>query len=97
MQGKGKLVLANQTTYTGDFFENKLHGKGKYEWPDGSVYEGEVTNGLRNGRGKFISPGYEAVYEGECNIVFLKQISLSPQLLGCPSKGRLARSRNATF
>lgn len=35
MEGKGKLILSNQSIYEGKFRNGKKNGYGTYTWPDG--------------------------------------------------------------
>jgi hypothetical protein len=38
--GKGKYVWNDNSSYNGEWFENKINGWGEYLWPDGRRYEG---------------------------------------------------------
>ena len=62
--GKGTFTWSSGTTYSGDFYCNRITGKGRYDWPDFSWYEGDVVNGIREGEGEFESPDGEARYNG---------------------------------
>ena len=40
MCGLGKLSMADNSVYEGEFVDSKFHGKGSLTWPDGSRYDG---------------------------------------------------------
>lgn len=46
MEGKGKLILSNQSIYEGEFRNGKKNGFGTYTWPDGKQYKGKWKDDL---------------------------------------------------
>jgi len=63
--GVGTLyTYDSQTTYTGNFFNDKPHGKGKEEYSDGTFYLGDFREGRMTGKCKFIFKD-GGVYKGD--------------------------------
>jgi len=52
LNGKGKVVDSNGTTYEGFFENDSLNGTGKITFKDGTTYEGDFHNDSLNGTGK---------------------------------------------
>lgn len=46
-------MWADESKYTGDFFNNNIEGEGVYEWADGRMFEGEWKNNKMHGKGIF--------------------------------------------
>ena len=53
--GKGKCKYADNSTYIGDYKDDKRHGKGSFEWPDGRKYTGECEKNKLHGAGIYIN------------------------------------------
>jgi hypothetical protein len=53
-KGKWKKVSATkgrQTTFDGEYFQDKKQGEGRFEWESGNVYEGSFLQDDRHGFG----------------------------------------------
>ena len=53
MEGEGKVLFANGSTYVGSFRADMMHGKGILHGCEGSVYDGEFNDDARHGHGRF--------------------------------------------
>jgi len=64
MYGKGSMVFANKSRYTGGWKNGIQHGWGILTNPDGSTQEGTWKGGKLTGEGKLQYPDSTTLYEG---------------------------------
>ena len=64
--GQGKLILADQVYYEGNFKDGEFDGLGFYRTKN-YTYKGQFINGKKSGKGKMENFGRKSVYEGEFN------------------------------
>ncbi|PWJ41855.1 hypothetical protein [Sediminitomix flava] len=50
--GKGTLILADSSNYTGYFVQGKMQGNGTYKWANGNEYKGYFYDDQPNGQGE---------------------------------------------
>ena len=50
-EGKGKLIVINESEYIGNFMKGKKIGLGTLKYENGDIYNGEFNNDLYNGTG----------------------------------------------
>ena len=62
--GRGKLILADQSYYEGNFKDGEFDGSG-YLRTRNYTYKGQFTAGKKNGKGKLESFDTKSIYEGE--------------------------------
>ena len=62
--GQGKLILADQSYYEGNFKDGEFDGFGFYRTKN-YTYKGQFINGKKNGKGKMENFSTKSVYEGE--------------------------------
>jgi len=62
--GYGKLILADQSYYEGNFKDGEFDGSGYYRTRN-YTYKGQFTAGKKNGKGKLESFNTKSIYEGE--------------------------------
>lgn len=62
--GKGKLILMNQSTYEGDFKNGLFHGQGVLK-SNKFIYKGQFVNGKREGFGHNEDLIKHVIYDGE--------------------------------
>jgi len=62
--GQGKLILADQCYYEGNFKDGEFDGNGFYRTRN-YTYKGQFIAGKKNGKGKLESFSNKSVYEGE--------------------------------
>ena len=52
--GQGTMVFSDESKYTGEWKEGKLHGRGSMVFADGSKYEGDFKDGEMTGHGIYV-------------------------------------------
>ena len=62
--GKGKLILADQSYYEGDFKDGEFDGNGYYRTRN-YTYKGQFLAGKKSGKGKMECFSSKSIYEGE--------------------------------
>ena len=65
--GHGCLLMADGSSYTGDFAatSGEMTGTGRRTWADGSYYEGEFVDGEAHGTGRHMDATTRAFYNGD--------------------------------
>ncbi len=58
----GKYILNNQSSYEGNFKDDKMHGKGRFKWSESKIYDGEWKENCLCGYGVFKKSG--KLYKG---------------------------------
>jgi len=62
--GQGKLILADQSYYEGNFKDGEFDGNGFYRTKN-YIYKGQFIAGKKSGKGKMESFSTKSIYEGE--------------------------------
>ena len=62
--GHGKLILADQSYYEGNFKNGEFDGMGYYKTKN-YIYKGQFISGKKNGKGKLEDLNMKSIYEGE--------------------------------
>ena len=62
--GQGKLILADQSYYEGNFKNGEFDGMGYYKTKN-YIYKGQFVSGKKNGKGKLEDFNVKSIYEGE--------------------------------
>ena len=62
--GQGKLILADQSYYEGNFKDGEFDGNGFYRTKN-YIYKGQFIAGKKNGKGKMEIFSTKSIYEGE--------------------------------